>query len=72
MTLSAVQHALDFMPEHYDLNQWPQAGFTSPFLLVTCAMLKTYKMSSMCLSLHLSTCGLSRQDLCVSVSFHRS
>jgi len=44
VTLFTAWHALDFVPTLYELKQWP--GLTIPPLLVTCAMLMTYKMSS--------------------------
>jgi len=40
----AVWHASDFVPTPYKLKQWP--WLTIPPLLVTSAMLMTYKMSS--------------------------
>jgi len=45
VTLFAAWLVSDFMPTPYELKLWP--GLTIPRLLVTCAMLTMYKMSSM-------------------------
>jgi len=44
VTWFAAWHISYFVPTPYELEQWP--GLTVPPLLVTCAMLMTYKMSN--------------------------
>jgi len=67
---SAVCYTSDFVLTPYELKQWP--GLKIPTLLVTCAMLMTYKMSSMSFStatIHTWSLSIGRTRLCFLPQF---